>query len=93
MEGERKRRDVGKERYWRRVIAEARSGVSVRQFCPALGGEAACPAREGVPVLLVAVPPQAGKKRQQTRALGTGSRSKAACRFVEGFLHRYHRKA
>ncbi len=73
MQGEPNGRDKKKERYWRRVIGEdARSGVSVRQFCPALGGEA-----ERGSVLLVAVPPQAGKKRQQARALGSGSRGKA----------------
>ena len=34
MKGEGKRRDLEKERYWRRVIREAaRSGVSIRQFC------------------------------------------------------------
>jgi len=34
MEGKQKRRDVDKERYWRKVIGEAaRSGVSIRQFC------------------------------------------------------------
>lgn len=34
MEGHEKRRDVEKERYWRRVIGEAaRSGVSIRRFC------------------------------------------------------------
>jgi hypothetical protein len=34
MEGQEKRRDVEKERYWRRVIGEAaRSGVSIRRFC------------------------------------------------------------
>ena len=34
MKGEGKRRDIEKERYWRKVIGEAaRSGVSVRQFC------------------------------------------------------------
>jgi len=34
MKGEGKRRDIEKERYWRRVIREAaRSGVSIRQFC------------------------------------------------------------
>ena len=34
MEGQQKRRDVEKERYWRRVIGEAaRSGMSIRRFC------------------------------------------------------------
>jgi len=34
MEREGKKRDVEKERYWRRVIGEAaRSGVSIRRFC------------------------------------------------------------
>jgi hypothetical protein len=34
MEGQAKRRDVEKERYWRRVIGEAaRSGISIRRFC------------------------------------------------------------
>jgi len=34
MQGQKKRRDVEKERYWRRVIGEAaRSGISIRQFC------------------------------------------------------------
>jgi hypothetical protein len=34
MQGQEKRRDAEKERYWRRVIGEAaRSGVSIRQFC------------------------------------------------------------
>jgi len=88
MEGEGKRRDVEKERYWRKLIREAaRSGVSTRQFCPALRGEV-----EEESVLLVAVPPQAGKRRQHVRVLGTGTQSNAACRFVEGFMHRYGRK-
>ena len=34
MQGEKKRRDVEKERYWRKLIREAaRSGISIRQFC------------------------------------------------------------
>jgi hypothetical protein len=34
MQGQEKRRDVEKERYWRKVIGEAaRSGVSIRRFC------------------------------------------------------------
>ena len=34
MQGQEKRRDVEKERYWRRVIGEAaRSGISIRRFC------------------------------------------------------------
>lgn len=34
MEGQEKRRDIEKERYWGRVIGEAaRSGVSIRRFC------------------------------------------------------------
>jgi hypothetical protein len=34
MQGQQKRRDVEKERYWRRVIGEAaRSGISIRRFC------------------------------------------------------------
>lgn len=34
MEGTKKRRDVEKERYWRKVIGEAaRGGVSIRRFC------------------------------------------------------------
>ena len=34
MKGEGKRRDVEKERYWRKVSREAaRSGVSIREFC------------------------------------------------------------
>jgi hypothetical protein len=34
MQGKEKRRDVEKERYWRRVIGEAaRSGISIRRFC------------------------------------------------------------
>ena len=34
MEGQAKRRDMEKERYWRRVIGEAaRSGISIRRFC------------------------------------------------------------
>ena len=34
MQGQEKRRDVEKERYWRRVIVEAaRSGISIRRFC------------------------------------------------------------
>jgi hypothetical protein len=72
MERQGMRREVGKERYCRRVIGEAaRSGVSIRQFCPALGGEV-----EKESVLLVAVPPQAGKERQQARTLpGRGPRA------------------
>ena len=89
MEREGKRRDVEKERCWRKVIREAaRSGVSIRQFCPALGGGV-----QEESVLQVAVPPQAGKERQQTGALGTGTQSNAAGGFVDGVLHRYHRKA
>ncbi|MDP2895258.1 MAG: hypothetical protein Q8Q12_01715 [bacterium] len=34
MQGQEKRRDMEKERYWRRVIGEAaRSGVSIRRVC------------------------------------------------------------
>ena len=34
MGGEKKRRDVQKERYWGKVIGEAaRSGISIRRFC------------------------------------------------------------
>ena len=34
MEGQEKRRNIEKERHWRRVIGEvARSGVSIRRFC------------------------------------------------------------
>jgi hypothetical protein len=34
MGGEKKRRDVEKERHWRRVIGEAaRNGISIRRFC------------------------------------------------------------
>lgn len=34
MQGQEKRRDMEKERHWRKVIREAaRSGVSIRQFC------------------------------------------------------------
>jgi len=34
MQGEGKKRDMEKERHWRKVIGEAaRSGVSIRQFC------------------------------------------------------------
>jgi hypothetical protein len=34
MQGQAKRRDVEKERYWGKVIGEAaRSGISIRRFC------------------------------------------------------------
>lgn len=55
------------------MIGEAaRSGVSIRQFCPAPGGEA-----EEESLLLVA-PPEAGKKRQGARAFGGCSPSRSA---------------
>ncbi len=66
MKGEGKRRDVEKERYWRKVIGEAaRSGVSTRQFCPAFGGEA-----EEESVLLVAEEIEGATGREGVRERG-----------------------
>jgi len=67
MEGEGKRRDVEKERYWRRVIGEAaRSGVSIRQFCR----------ERRLRKSQFYWWQRRLKERQEARAFGTGSGSK-----------------
>jgi len=71
MQGQEKRRDVEKERYWRRVIGEAaRSGISIRRFCQQRKLKESqfywWQSRLG-----------AGEKRQQARAFGGGNTSKA----------------
>lgn len=70
MQEDGKKRDVEKERYSRKVIGEAaRSGVPVRQFCPALGGEA-----EEDSVLLVAEEAEeATGGARSARGAGAGS--------------------
>jgi len=64
MEGEKKRRDVEKERYWRRATGEAApSGMSIRQFCQQRRSRKSqfyCWQRRL-------------KERQEARALGSGS--------------------
>lgn len=68
MKGEGKRRDVEKERYWRKVIGEAaRSGVSIRQFCR----------QRRLKESQFYWWQRELKKRQQARAFGSGGRSKS----------------
>jgi hypothetical protein len=71
MKEEGKRRDVEKERYWRKVIREAaRSGVSIRQFCRERRLKES-------QFYWWQSRLRAGKERQQARAFGSGSTSKA----------------
>ena len=68
MQGQAKRRDVEKERYWRRVIGEAaRSGVSIRRFCQ----------QRRLKESQFYWWQRELKKRQQARALRRGNRGKA----------------
>jgi hypothetical protein len=65
MEGQEKRRDVEKERHWRRVIGEAaRSGVSIRRFCQ----------QRQIRKSQFYWWQRELKKRQEERALGSGNR-------------------
>jgi hypothetical protein len=69
MEGQEKRRDVEKERYWRKVIGEAaRSGVSIRRFCQ----------QRRLKQSQFYWWQRELEKRQQARTLASQSRSKAA---------------
>jgi len=68
MQQDGKRRDVEKERYWRRVIGEAaRSGVSIRRFCQ----------QRKLKESQFYWWQRELKKRQDARALGSGMRSNA----------------
>jgi hypothetical protein len=68
MGGEKKRRDVEKERHWRKVIGEAaRSGVSIRRFCQ----------QRRLKESQFYWWQRELKKRQQARTLASQSRSKA----------------
>ena len=68
MQGQEKRRDAEKERYWRRVIGEAaRSGISIRRFCQQRK------LRESQFYWWQ----RELEKRQQARAFGSGNTSKA----------------
>jgi hypothetical protein len=68
MQGQEKRRDMEKERHWRKVIREAaRSGVSIRQFCQ----------QRKLKESQFYWWQRKLKERQQARAFGSGSTSKA----------------
>jgi hypothetical protein len=65
MQRQEKRRDVEKERYWRRVIGEAaRSGISIRRFCQ----------QRQLRKSQFYWWQRELKKRQEERALGSGNR-------------------
>ena len=69
MQGQEKRRDIEKERYWRKVIGEAaRSGVSIRRFCQ----------QRKLKESQFYWWQRELKKRQQARTLASQRRSKAA---------------
>jgi hypothetical protein len=69
MGAEGKKRDVEKERYWRRVIGEAaRSGISIRRFCQERKLKES-------QFYWWQSRLRAGEKRQQARAFGGGSAS------------------
>ena len=69
MKGEGKRRDVEKERFWRKVIGEAaRSGVSIRRFCQ----------QRRLKESQFYWWQRKLKERQQARAFGSGKASKAS---------------
>lgn len=71
MQGQEKRRDVEKERYWRKVIGEAaRSGVSIRRFCQQRKLKES-------QFYWWQSRLRAGKKRQQASALRSQGRGKA----------------
>ena len=68
MQGQEKRRDVEKERHWRRVIGEAaRSGISIRRFCQ----------QRKLKESQFYWWQRELKKREQARAFGGGNTSKA----------------